>query len=149
MDVTLKQLRTLIAVADHGGVAAAARAGNIAQPAVTRTLRELERALDTRLFARSPSGMTPTVAGEALLLRARRVMAELAAAEHEISTLRGSAQGRLVIGTLPFMRSSLVPVAVSRFLEDHPEMEIALVDESYEAMLKGVASWSTFSKKPV
>ena len=140
MDISPKQLRTLAAIADHGGVAAAARAGHISQPAVTRTLRDLERRLEVRLFTRSPSGMTLTAAGEALLGRARRVLAELAAAEHEISALRGTARGRLVVGTLPFMRSSLVPVAVSRFLAEYPKVEVALVDESYEAMLRRVSS---------
>jgi len=138
MNITLKQLRTLIAIAENGGVAAAARAANVSQPAMTRSLRDLERALEVRLFTRSPSGMSPTPFGQALLARARRVFAELSAAEQEISALRGSPQGRIVIGTLPFMRSSLVPLAVSRFLDDHPEIEISLVDESYETMLRGV-----------
>lgn len=138
MNVSLKQLRTLIAIADHGGVAAAARASNISQPAVTRTLRDLESALETRLFVRSPSGMSPTPYGEVLVRRARRAFAELSAAEHEFGALKGNARGRIVIGTLPFMRSSVVPVAVSRFLEDHPDMKVSIVDDSYEMMLRGV-----------
>lgn len=75
--VKLHQLQALVASADAGGIRAAARALGISQAAVTRALRELETEQHLPLFVRTPSGLTFTEYGKALLIHARLVLKQL------------------------------------------------------------------------
>jgi DNA-binding transcriptional LysR family regulator len=72
--VDLLQLERFVAVAESGGVGRAARRLHVAQPAVTRQILELERALGAQLFLRTPSGMRLSRAGEKLEPHARGVV---------------------------------------------------------------------------
>ena len=70
----LRTLRYFVAVADHGSVTAASAAVRIAQPALSRQLRGLERDLGTTLFERGNGRLRLTAAGAALLPLARDVL---------------------------------------------------------------------------
>ena len=63
----MRHLRTLVAIAEHGSLVRAAKALSISQPAVTKTLAELEDIAGHRLFERSPKGVTLTGAGQILV----------------------------------------------------------------------------------
>jgi DNA-binding transcriptional LysR family regulator len=67
MAMELRHLRAFVAIADEGGVSAAARVLSITQPALSRTLVQLESALGIRLFDRSTTAVTLTAAGRDLL----------------------------------------------------------------------------------
>jgi len=69
---TAHQLELIAAVADHGGVSAAAESLNISQPAVTAQLRSAEETIGQRLFVRTHTGLVPTAAGRAVAAFARR-----------------------------------------------------------------------------
>jgi DNA-binding transcriptional LysR family regulator len=74
-----RDLEALIAVADHGGISAAARALHCTQPALTRRLKRLERQVGSELLERRASGTRATPAGRRLLARARPAVTALAA----------------------------------------------------------------------
>lgn len=76
MDVELRQLRVLVAIADAGTFTDAAIELGVSQAAVSRTLASLERALDVRLLRRTSRSVTPTATGVRVLARARRLLAE-------------------------------------------------------------------------
>ena len=73
----LNHLRDVVAVADRGGLRAAARHLNLAQPALTRSLGEIERELDASLFERGARGTTLTATGQAFVARARSILNEV------------------------------------------------------------------------
>lgn len=77
-NVTLRQFRYFLAVAESNSVAAASRMLNIAQSAVTKSIQELEDAVGVALFARSPKGMNLTAEGHRFLGSARRVISAVA-----------------------------------------------------------------------
>src|SRR5512133_1922916 len=77
MDVELRHLRCFIAVVDAGGFTGAAAELGLSQPTVSRTLAALEDALGVRLLRRTSREVLPTAAGERVLARARRVLAEV------------------------------------------------------------------------
>lgn len=87
MQPELRHLRAFLAVADQGSANRAGIALLRAQSAVSRSIRKLERELGVRLFERRPRGMLLTEYGRALLVRARRVHAELQRARTELGTL--------------------------------------------------------------
>ena len=100
----LSHIRDLVAVAEFGGLRRAARHLGIAQPALSRSIRDLESDLGVTLFERGPTGMTLTPAGEACARRGAAVQTELTRARDELRQLRGEPIGR----TLALRRIGLV-----------------------------------------
>ena len=82
--VSLTSLQSFVAVAEEGHVGRAARRLHLTQPPLSRHILSLEDELGTRLFERTPRGMRLLPAGEALLLHARRILAEVDAAVHTV-----------------------------------------------------------------
>ena len=85
----LHHLRDVVAIAERGGLCAAARHLQLAQPALTRSLCELERELGTPLFERYAHGMMLTPAGEGFVQRATAVLHEVRRAWEEVDQLQG------------------------------------------------------------
>jgi DNA-binding transcriptional LysR family regulator len=86
--VSLAQIRYFIAVAEEGHVGRAARGLRVAQPAVSRQIKNLEDELGARLFVRTPRGMRLSSSGEVFLDHARGIVAALDGALHAVR--RGS-----------------------------------------------------------
>ena len=83
----LRQLRYLVALAEEGSFTRAAESVHIAQPAVSQQIRRLEEELGIALVERTTRRVALTDAGELLVVRARRILAELEAAETELQAL--------------------------------------------------------------
>jgi LysR family transcriptional regulator, pca operon transcriptional activator len=112
----LHQLETFVEVARHKSVTRAAESMNLTQPAVTRTLRELESICGTALVAKDGRGIRITPQGETFL---RHAGASLAAARNGLSAvadLNGSDRPAIRIGALPTVSALIMPGAVSRYL---------------------------------
>jgi DNA-binding transcriptional LysR family regulator len=124
----LHHLRDLLAVAEHGSLRAAAREIGMAQPAMTRSIQELERELGVALFERRPRGIVPTLIGEAFIRRARSVDNELLRARDEVAQLRGLTHGsvRLALSMVPHM--ALLPGALRPFRERFPDVRLDIID---------------------
>jgi LysR family transcriptional regulator of abg operon len=127
----LHQLQALVASADHGSIRAAARALGISQAAVTRALRELEVAENLPLLIRAPSGLSFTEFGAALLTHARLVLNQLEHARHQLSEMRGRAQGRLCVGVTPWIVHTFLPETVLEFRRRMPSVRLEL----YESLM--------------
>lgn len=133
--VKLHQLQALVASADAGGIRAAARALGISQAAVTRALRELETEQHLPLFVRTPSGLTFTEYGKALLIHARLVLKQLEHAQVELDHLRGQASGRLCIGVTPWVALTFLSEAVQAFRERMPEVRLELFERDRKSVV--------------
>lgn len=123
----LDQLAAFVAVAEHNGFAAAARALRRSPAAVTRAVAALEAGLGRALLRRTTRTVRLTADGAGYLPRARGILAEFAAAN---AAVRGEAQrpgGQLVV-TAPVMfgRLHIVPVVV-RLLAEHPALSVRLM----------------------
>ncbi|KAA7845699.1 LysR family transcriptional regulator, partial [Salmonella enterica subsp. enterica serovar Lubbock] len=97
-EVKLHQLRILLAVAQHGSIHEASRGLHISQPALSKTIAELERELGVTLLSRSVRGVSLTAYGMALVKRASVVEQELRHALEDIEAIRGHAEAELNIG---------------------------------------------------
>jgi DNA-binding transcriptional LysR family regulator len=123
----LGAMTTVVRVIEAGSFSAAARQLNIGQPAVSKTVAQLEARLGVRLLRRSTRGLTPTEAGLRFYEHARRSLAE--AEEAELAA-RGSGTG--LTGTLrvsaapTFARLHVIP-RLPAFMAEHPALDVELV----------------------
>jgi len=120
----VKRLQVLLAVVELGSVTAAAESLMYTPSAVSQQLRRLEREVGQPLMRRHARGMAPTDAGEVLVVHARKVLRQLAAAEADLREVAGLRSGRLVLGTFPTIASSFLPLVVRRFRLQHPEIRL-------------------------
>jgi DNA-binding transcriptional LysR family regulator len=123
MDIELRHLRCLVAIVDNGGFTGAAAALGLSQPAVSRGLAALERALGVRLLRRTSREVVPTTAGERVLARARRLLAE---AEDLVRDARGGIN-RLRIGHAWAAMGEHTVEFQRRWAARHPDIELHLV----------------------
>lgn len=113
-------------VARESSFSGAARRRGITPSSVARQIDALESHLDTALFLRSTRVLTLTESGQALLVRARRILDELDDAQQEIASMKGDVQGVLRIACFPtFGRRYVIPV-VARLAEQHPALRVEL-----------------------
>jgi DNA-binding transcriptional LysR family regulator len=132
MSIEMQQLRHLCAVADHGQIAAAARAIAITQPALSRSIRNLEEALGVTLFERSRQGVEPTAYGRAFLEHARAVVSEVRRAQESVDALRGLTRGQVSFGLGTNFDTYLLPAALGTLLSGSPGVSVVCVGGFYE-----------------
>lgn len=127
--IKLQDLRVLVAVADAGSMGRAAQRLGSSQPAVSRSVAELEHALGVTLFHRTPQGIEPTRAGRALLDASAAAMDSLRRGVQEIEALSEPESGELRIGGNESIIASLLPAILDRLRERFPRIavQVALV----------------------
>jgi DNA-binding transcriptional LysR family regulator len=122
--MNINHLAIFRAVAEEGGVGKGAERLMISQPAVSKQLKQFERAMGVALFDRLPGGMRITAAGELLLGYARRLFSVEAEAEHALAQLKGLGRGRVAIGASMTIGVYLLPERVAAFRREHPQVEL-------------------------
>lgn len=130
----LRQLEYFAAVARHAQFTRASRELNVAQPAVSQQIRKLEGELGLELFNRTSKRVELTEAGEILLARAHRALAEVESARQELDELAGLLRGRIDVGALPVSRLDIAEL-LRGFRELHPGVGIHLHEQSIAVVL--------------
>lgn len=118
------QLQMLVAIAEHGTLMAAAEALSVSQPAVSKSIKELEARLGVQLLERSGAGVRLTRYGEMLLRRARTVVSEIANAERELEEMKSGAQRSLSIGVSLLASSMGLDDALRAFRQRLPDVRL-------------------------
>lgn len=126
MNITFRQLRVFVEVAQHGSVTRAAEALHLTPPAVSMQVKEIESQVGLPLFDREGRRISLSTAGEYFLVHARKLLAALQDAEHSMARLRRLEQGRLTIGIVSTAKY-FVPRLLARFRDEHPGVEVKLV----------------------
>jgi len=138
MPVTIRQIEAFLAVCDSGSFNGAARRIHISQSGLSVLVRELELALDVRLFERSTRHVALTEAGDQFRAPARRLLADLTSAISNVRAVEARHQGSVVVAAPPLLASRLlVPIAQS-FKSLHPQVDVKLMDVSAEHILEGL-----------
>ena len=130
----LQDLNVLMTVAESGSMGKAAQILNISQPAISRSIAELENALGVRLFDRHRQGIEPTEYGRALLNCSVAVFDDLREGVKSIEYLADPAAGEVRIGCNPFLAASFVPALVDRFSRRFPRIVIHIVTARLETL---------------
>jgi DNA-binding transcriptional LysR family regulator len=122
----LRRLKVLCEVARHGSFSRAADSLGYTQPAVSRQIATLEAETGAILVRRVPQGAVLTDAGRLLVSRSEAVIARLEEAEAELHALLGLEGGTLRIASFASAASSIVPLAIARFRERYPAVELSV-----------------------
>jgi LysR family transcriptional activator of glutamate synthase operon len=130
----LRQLRYLVALAEERHFTRAAAREHIAQPALSQQIRKLEQEVGLTLVERTTRRVAMTDAGEVLLARARRILAEVEAAEDELQALSGVQTGHILLGAIHTMGPIDLALPIGIFNDAHPSVEITVRDQSSEEL---------------
>jgi len=132
--IRLRHLQCFLAVAQAGNLRRAAEALAITQPAVTKTLNELEELLGVTLFERGRRGATLTAQAEVFLRHARQSVQALREA---VESLEGAAGERpLRLGVLPTVAPALLPPVLQALRETHPQSRVQVVTARNAGLLR-------------
>ncbi len=129
----LRQLECFLAVVDHEGINAAARALRIPQPTMSQAIRSLERELGTPLFHRIGRGMVLTSAGHALVGPARQVFRDVATAQGSVTDAAGRVRGRVDIAAAATLSADPLACLVGAFRARNPEVTVRISDLKSDA----------------
>ncbi|RSM87457.1 LysR family transcriptional regulator [Kibdelosporangium aridum] len=135
----VRRLRVLLAVSEHGGVAAAARALTFTPPAVSQHIAALERQLGVPLVDRSGRTARLTAAGHRLAGHARQVLADLEAAEADMAQLGGDLRGTIAVGTVPTLGMTVLPAAMATLRATAPGVDLRIRECEPEEGLPALA----------
>jgi DNA-binding transcriptional LysR family regulator len=133
-------METFVTVVDAGSFSAAARRLKLGQPAVSKSIAQLEEHLGARLLLRSTRGLTPTDAGQRFYEHARRAIDEADRAEQAVQESSDGLSGRLrICAAVTFARLHVLP-ALKTFLDQHPKLSIDIIldDRSIDLLEQGV-----------
>ena len=126
--MNLIHIRNVIAIVERGSLRSASRQLGIAQPALTRSVRDLEKELGAELFERARAGMTVTPVGELFYRRAKGIEAEIKRTLDEIEQIKGRDLGMVTVGLSTAAHLELLPRILNPFRKRFPAMRIKLLE---------------------
>lgn len=138
MNITFRQLRAFLAVANLGGFTRAADRIGLSQSATSITVRELEDELGVRLLDRTTRQVRLTDAGAMLAATGTRLMSELDACLHEIHDIGAQRKGRVLVACVPSVASSLMPAWLLAAQQRLPNVQVVLYDDAATEVIRRV-----------
>ncbi|HSV53736.1 MAG TPA: LysR substrate-binding domain-containing protein [Burkholderiaceae bacterium] len=133
--IQLRHLRCLVAIAQERHLARAAEKLSLSQPAVSKTLAELEALAGARLVERGRRGARLTAAGEQLLTHALRVLEAVSEAAQSFAPASAARIQRLRVGALPSVAPALLPAALADFQRHRPDAQVQVLTDSNAPLL--------------
>jgi LysR family transcriptional regulator, carnitine catabolism transcriptional activator len=130
MNVTVRQLRGFMAVAQLSGFSAAATRLHLTQSALSTLVRTLEDEIGVALFERTTRSVKLTDAGRDFLPQAEKILTDLHSAVASTRQHAEQARGRLVIAVSPTFAWTLLPRLLAQYREDNPDVRVVLRDEA-------------------
>jgi DNA-binding transcriptional LysR family regulator len=132
----LRHLRYFVTVAEELNFSRAAARLRVAQPAISRQIRDLEETLGMKLFERTARSVRLTEAGRVFVVEAQAVLRR---ADEAVAAVRATGkQGKLRLGYAPSLTVEILPPALRRFQEANPGSRVVLRDLSTQEMLAGL-----------
>lgn len=134
----VQRLHHFLSIAEHGSISRAAQSLGMSQPALSKSLQRLERAMAVQLVERSAYGIVLTVFGESLAAHARSIFAQVGRANDDIAALRGIHRGHVRVGAGPSIVATVLPHAIEAFTAAHRKVRVSvhegLVDDLLGAL---------------
>ncbi|MDE0704600.1 MAG: LysR substrate-binding domain-containing protein [Rhodospirillaceae bacterium] len=131
----LHQLRMIVEVARHESITSAAKALNVSQPAVTKTVRDVEKMLGGALFERSARGVVLNEVGELLLPHIRTIFGELDRMGNAVQLYKSGGSGEVSIGVTMVALPVLLPACLSTFVNEVPNASVRVEEGTVDQLL--------------
>jgi DNA-binding transcriptional LysR family regulator len=131
----LRHVELVAEVYDCRSILKASRRLNLAQPTVTKALKDIETTLGVALFTRSNRGLEPTPYGEIFARHAKIVLAQLRHAAEELESLRAGYSGKVTVGTLLAASAGILPDAIALLKKERPAVAISVVVGTYDILV--------------
>ncbi len=138
--IRLRHLHTFVAVAQQGTLGRAAETLNLSQPALSKTLNELEQLTGTRLFERGRLGAQLTLVGEQFLTHAVKVLDALNSAGQALNRKEGLNNDIVRIGALPTAALGILPTVIGQFHKQQKDITLQVATMSNTMLLAGLKS---------
>ncbi|EEB7000707.1 LysR family transcriptional regulator [Salmonella enterica subsp. enterica serovar Reading] len=138
--IRLRHLHTFVAVAQQGTLGRAAETLNLSQPALSKTLNELEQLTGTRLFERGRLGAQLTVPGEQFLTHAVKVLDALNTAGQALNRKEDASANVVRVGALPTAALGILPAAIGRFHQQQKSTSLQVATMNNTMLLAGLKS---------
>lgn len=138
LNITLKQIRAFIAVAQSSSFAAAATQIHLSQPALSSAIKVLEESVGGRLLVRTTRTCALTPEGESFYPVALRLVKELDSAIDNLHSRFALHEGKITIAAMPSFAGNQLPVAIRCFKDAYPAVKIALNDVVAEEIVNMV-----------
>jgi len=141
--LNLSRLHLLHELSVLGTISAVAEAIHLTRPAVSQQLAQLEDDLETILIERSGRGVQLTPAGRRLVARATGLFEMVADIESEVAAANVEVSGEVRMSAFGSLASSVVPLAISRLLEQHPQLNVIFTELEPSEGLRAAAAKQT------
>ncbi|HHG1666931.1 TPA: LysR substrate-binding domain-containing protein [Klebsiella pneumoniae] len=138
--IRLRHLHTFVAVAQQGTLGRAAETLNLSQPALSKTLNELEQLTGTRLFERGRLGAQLTLVGEQFLTHAVKVLDALNSAGQALNRKEGLNNDIVRIGALPTAALGILPTVIGQFHKQQKDITLQVTTMNNTMLLAGLKS---------
>jgi len=141
-EISLDRLRTLVAIADHGSFAEAARVLNLAPPTVSLHIADLEERVGGLLLSRTRGRVQPSAIGETLIERARRLLADAEQALEDVERQVQGLAGRVRLGASTGVIAQLIPQALETLSQEHGGIDVQVAVLTSQQTLQKLADGS-------
>jgi len=133
--VKIHQIRAFVEVARQGSIRGASRILQLSQPALTKSIKELEEGVSAQLFVRRSKGVALTECGESFYQHASLILEELRAAQEEILQRQGRLTGQINVGLGASVARTLMPPVITRFHQQHPQVKVRIMEGQLVSMI--------------
>jgi DNA-binding transcriptional LysR family regulator len=152
MNLSARQLRAFVALADERHFTRAAQRCHLTQPAFSALIRSLEDAAGLRLFDRNTRHVELTAEGKVLDASARRLLADMDLVMDDLRDHAARRRGRVALAALPSLAAGWLPGLLARFSQAHPgivlDLRDALLDPCLDMVQSGQVDFAVASRRP-
>jgi len=138
----IRQLGYFVSLFEEGSTTRAARRMNVVQPALSMQIAKLEEELKQKLFERTSQGMIPTSAGETAYRLFAPILRDLSEAKQQVINRSSTVRGRIAVGMVASVASSVLARSLSSFATQYPEVEVSACDGYSSVLMEGVRAGS-------
>jgi DNA-binding transcriptional LysR family regulator len=131
----LRQLKYFVSTIEQGSLSGAAAEIPISQPALTRSLKQLEEELGVALMLRHARGISPTPAGERYYKHAKSILAECSRAAEDVLDLGGQLSGEISIGVASLFTATMADSILDNFARKHPLVRVTAIQGFLEDLV--------------
>lgn len=133
-----RQLRHFLAVVETGSFSAAAECVYVSQPALTRSIQQLERAVGAPLLVRGARRTIPTAEGRSFILHARQILQDCLDAEADVRVVQDGRLGAVALGIDAMFAAPFLDVVLVQATLEAPEIEIRVVEGAARELVRAV-----------